>query len=68
MENNRSKLQTKLETTRWQPFCFVTPTGAIVSNPQNAAFSSSAMMATAIIAKMMYTVANEGRRLKSPKS
>lgn len=68
MDNNRSKLQTKLETTRWQPFCFVTSTGAIVSNPPTQSFSDASMMATAIIAKMMYTVANEGRRLKSPKS
>lgn len=52
--DNRSKLQAKLERTRWKPFSFVSVTGCAIRNHPNAEFASAAMMTTAIIAKMLY--------------
>lgn len=68
MNDNRSKLQAKLERTRWQPFGYVSGNGTVFTDPPNSAFEQAAMMTTAIIAKMMFNAAKGGRRLNSPKS
>lgn len=54
--DNRSKLQSKLERTSWRPFAFVTPAGAVVTNPVPAppAYQAAADIATLAIIKMMF--------------
>lgn len=55
MNDHRTKLQSKLERTRWVPFSFVTPIGAVVSNPPaEGHYKAAADIATMAIIKMLF--------------
>lgn len=57
--DKRSRLQLRLDRIRWQPFCYITPGNVILKNPLMWQYRQAALVTTAIIARMMYTVANE---------
>lgn len=63
MSDNRSSMQQLLNRTRWEPFSYITD-GNVILRRSGSLYRDVAMITTAIISHMIYSVNRDAERAK----